>query len=383
MMKKMIRTSLLSLLIIPVLLITGCQKAPGNTQQHLDNYLGKTENNLNSQSSLQILVHSDKLGISYDYPSTGKEMPFHTASIGKTFTAALILMLSERGMISLEDPVTRYLPDAQIKNLFFFEGTDYAGQVTIKNLLAHTSGIADYFEDPVIEGTPFLDDFSAKPETFWTPDMLIDFSRDHQKAVGKPGDIFHYSDTGYILLGKIIESVTAKPFHVNLHDEFFVPLEMNDSYLMFYSEPANQPPKPIREIWLNDLEISQFTSLSCGWAGGGIVSTTADLLKFHAALRNGKLISPAALKSMETCHNEFMPGIKYGLGMMEINFGDSSPALSHLPQVTGNIGIWAAHMFYDRTTDTYINMYFGSGSQMNTSFEVLIEILNSIQAAAN
>ena len=349
-----------------------------NIQQYFDHYLGEVANKSNNQPSPQVFVYSEKLGVSYEYPSGSKEMPFHIASIGKTFTATLISMLAERGVISFDDPIICYLPDTSLENLFFFEGKDYAEQVTIKELLSHTSGVADFFEDPVIKGIPFAEDIINNPGTFWTPDTLLDFSRHNQKSVGKPGDVFHYSDTGYILLGKIIEEVTGKPFHVNLHDEFFVPLGMNDSYLMFHSEPANQPKKPIQKIWLNDTEVSQFTSLSSDWAGGGIVSTTADLLKFHQALRNGQLISHTMLEKMESFDNEFMPGIDYGLGMMEINFGDFSPVLDNLPQVTGNIGIWGTHMFYDRTTDTYINMNFGSSSHMGTSFEVLIEIMNVI-----
>jgi D-alanyl-D-alanine carboxypeptidase len=179
-------------------------------------------------------------------------------------------------------------------------------------------------------------------------------------------------------LGRIIENVTAKSFHENLHDEIFRPLGMNDSYLMFRSEPANQPKKSIQKIWLNGREISKSTSLSSDWAAGGIVSTTADLLKFHRALREGKLISPALLGQMETYDNQFLPGINYGMGMMQINFPDFDPMLSSLPSVTGHLGIWATHMLYDRTTDSHIILNLGSTSCMNTSFEVLIELMKTI-----
>ena len=400
MKKGIILVSLTTLTILMTPLVTGCKssvspKIPpdefttasssdeeriSNVQRHFDQYLEEVKTRIQNQSNLQVLIYSEKLGLSYDYPSGEQEEPFHIASIGKVFTATLISILAEREEIALDAPIINYLPDTPLENLFFFEGKDYAEQVTIRDLLAHTSGIADYVEDPVINNTPFIEEMIKNPNTFWIPDMLIDFSRHNQKAVGKPGDSFHYSDTGYILLGKIIENVTAKSFHGNLHDEIFIPLGMNDSYLMFYSEPANQPKKPIQQVWLNDTEISQFTSLSADWAGGGIISTTFDLLKFHQALRNGKLISPAALKSMESFTNVFMPGMNYGLGMMEINFGDFSGMLKGLPRVSGNIGIWGTHMFYDRTTDTYINLNFGSASHMGTSFEVLIEIMNSIES---
>lgn len=352
-------------------------------QEHLDQRLAGVEEEIQGRSSLQVLLHSEKLGVSYEYPPGGKMVPFHTASIGKVFTAALTCMLAERGAISLDDPIVDYLPETSSENLFVFEGEDYSEQVTIRELLTHTSGVADYVEDPVISGAPFLELILNNPDTYWTPEMLLAFSRDNQEAVGRPGDLFHYSDTGYVLLGRIIENATSRPFHVNLHDEFFTPLEMNDSYLMFRSEPANQPKKPIQKTWLNDTEVSQFTSLSSDWAGGGIVSTPADLLKFHRALREGRLISPALLGQMETAANQFMPGINYGMGMMEVDFQGFSPTLSGLPPVTGHIGIWGAHMFYDRTTETYIIVNLGSSSCMNASFEVLIELMSAIRCVEN
>lgn len=384
-------TGLITLVVIVVLPFASCgeplpleaQPSMFIGQTHLNQYLTGIEEQIQGKSSLQVLLHSEKLGISYEYPPGGKEAAFHIASIGKVFTATLLCMLAEKGEISLDDPIVNYLPETSLEGLFVFEGKDYAKQVTVRELLTHTSGVADYVEDPVNNGPPFLKVILDNPDTYWTPEMLLAFSRDHQHAVGKPGDVFHYSDTGYVLLGRIIENVTSKSFHANLHDEFFTPLGMNDSYLMFRSEPANQPKKTIQKTWLNDREISQFTSLSSDWAGGGIVSTPADLLKFHRALRDGKLISPALLGQMETFSNQFMPGINYGMGMMEVDFQDFSPMLSRLPRLTGHIGIWGTHMFYDNTTDSYINMNLGSASCMNTSFEVLIELMNTIRSVRN
>jgi D-alanyl-D-alanine carboxypeptidase len=353
-----------------------------NTQhfeQHLNRYLSKLIIKIKNKSSLQVLVHSEKLGMSFNYPSNAPEKPYHIASIGKVFTATLIFMLIERGMLSLGDQIVRYIPRDLLKNLFTYQGIDYADQVTIKNLMAHTSGVNDYFEGKVIKGTLFMKDIIDNPDTFWTPNMLLNYSKDNQKAVGKPGVKFYYSDTGYILLGKIIENVTRKPFDVNLNDEFFIPYKMNDTYLMYYSEPVNQPKRPIQKIWLNGIEVSTFKSLSCDWAGGGIISTTSDLLKFHMALRKGKLIGDATLKNMEICNNKFRTGIYYGTGMMEIHFEDFFFLLRGLPRVTGHIGILSTHMFYDKTTETYINMNFGSTSFMTTSFKTLIEIMNNIK----
>jgi D-alanyl-D-alanine carboxypeptidase len=346
--------------------------------QHFDAYFQKLARK-SKGVPIQVSLYSEKLGLAYDDPLGENRRPFHIASIGKVFTAVLVFMLAERGAITLDDPITRYLPAAQLDGLFCVQGVDYAPKVTVRDLVAHTSGAADYFEDPVTSGLPFLQDVLRNPDTFWTPDMLLDFSRLRQQPAGAPGAQFHYSDTGYVLLGKLVEAVTAQPFHANLHAEIFDRLGMHDSYLLFYSEPAAQPQKPLQKLWVEGVEISGFTSLSCDWAGGGIVSTTADLLTFHQALRRGELVSAATLKTMQTCPHKFRTGIYYGLGMMEIHFEEFFFLLRGLPRVTGHIGILATHLFHDPVSDTYIVMNFAATDRMTQSFRVLIDLLNVIR----
>lgn len=173
--------------------------------------------------------------------------------------------------------------------------------------------------------------------------------------------------------------LTAQPLHANLHAKIFGPLGMRDSYLLFYSRPDAQPATPIQKIWVEGEEISGFTSLSCDWAGGGIVSTTADLLAFHKALRSGQLVSAATLQAMQTCPHKFRTGIYYGQGMMEIRFEEFFFLLRGLPRVTGHIGILATHMFHDPATDTCIVMNFAATDRMTQSFRTLIDLLNVLK----
>lgn len=347
----------------------------------LNDYFSRLDSKLKEQPGLQVLVRSEPLGIDYHYPSGKKEQPYHLASIGKVFTATLVFLLIERGLIHLEDHVCRHLPPELLDDLFIFEGMDYREEVTVKDLIGHTSGIADYFEDPAASGLVFSKEVIAHPDTIWTPEMLLDFSRKNQKAFCRPGACFHYSDTGYVLLGFLIEGITGKPFHTSLEEEFFGPLHMDDSYLMFRSEPKNQPKEPIQRLWLNGTEASTFASVSCDWAGGGIVSTTSDLHKFQKALREGLLVQRSTLDKMMECDHKFQPGIYYGLGMMEIHFEDFFFLLKGFPRVTGHIGILATHMFYEEQTKTHIVMNFGNTAHMTASFKALIEILKNIKAA--
>ena len=328
---------------------------------------------------LQVRVTAPRLGLDFTYPQDSTNQPYHLASIGKLFTATLVQILAERGQFSIKDPIQPYLSTADLERLFLYRGVDYARQVTVEHLLGHTSGVADYFEGHTTHGQSFLSAVLAQPQTRWTPQMLLDFTRANQAAVGAPGQTFNYSDTGYILLGLLVEKVTGKSFAQNLTDEIFRPLEMRDSYLMFSGEPLNTPAQPIEKIWFEQVEISQFTSLSCDWAGGGIVSTTGDLLKFSQALRSGRLLQPATLAAMDVCPRKFRPGIYYGLGMMEIHFSDFFFLLRGLPRCKGHIGILSTHLFYDPIHDAHIAMNFGDNTRMVASFRALIEIETTLQ----
>lgn len=354
---------------------------PRQAASQLDRYFAGVQAK-GTPRPLQIRVFAPKLGLDYAFPADSTNRPFHTASIGKMFTAALVLMLADAGELSLGDPICRFFSPAELDGLFVYRGVDYARQVTVEHLLGHTSGAADYFEGKTRSGEPFTAGVLKNPRVRWTPQALIDFTRRNQAAVGAPGQVFNYSDTGYILLGLLIEKVTGRPFHENLHNTIFRPLDMRDSYLMFYSQPLNPAPKPLEKIWFNRVEISGFESLSCDWAGGGIVSTPDDLLKFNQALRAGRLARPETLGLMDAARRRFRPGIHYGLGMMEIRFSEFFFLLRGLPRLKGHIGILATHLFYDPDHEAHIVMNFGDTGRMAASFQALIQIVSALKRIA-
>ncbi|OAS21053.1 serine hydrolase domain-containing protein [Paenibacillus oryzisoli] len=355
--------------------------------QHLDSYFKKVSKSSRHQTGVQAAV--DSRGFTYRYAvgqlsasngaAIAPNQPFHTASIGKVFTAVLIMKLVERGMLTLDSPVATLLPPSELENLFVYRGIDYVNQVTIKQLLGHTSGAADYFEDPVIHKPKFIQRIVANPQESWTPDRLLAFSRNNQRSFGPPAQRFHYSDTGYILLGRIIECITEKSFNDNLHDEIFLPLQMNDSYLMFYSQPQHTPGEPIQDIWLNQVEISRFPCLSCDWAGGGIVTTPQDLLLFQKALWHGTCLDAASLQAMTTFTHKFRNGIHYGLGMMELHFEGFFFLLRDLPRLQGHSGILGTHMFSHPESETHIVMNFGSSTAVVRSYRALIEVVTTLK----
>jgi D-alanyl-D-alanine carboxypeptidase len=355
--------------------------------KHLDSYFTKLLKSSRHQTGVQVWI--DSPGFTYRYAageitahkdtSISPNQPFHTASIGKVFTAVLIMKLAERGVLTLDSPIVTYLSPSDVENLFVYRDVDYANQVTIKQLLGHTSGLADYFEDPVIHKPTFMQRMVANPQEWWTPETLIEFTRTNQRSLGAPASRFHYSDTGYILLGRIVERITRKSFSDNLHDDIFNPLQMNDSYLMFYSQPKHTPAEPIQDIWLNKVEISRCPSLSCDWAGGGMVTTPQDLLLFQKALLNGTCVDAASLQEMKTFRHKFRNGIHYGLGMMELHFEGFFFMLRGLPRLQGHSGILGTHMFSHPESETHIVMNFGSSTSIVRSYRALIEVVMTLK----
>lgn len=321
----------------------------------------------------QVLVRAPGLELTYGDQS----LPFHAASVGKVATAVLVMQLAREGAFALSDSIATLLPAGTTDGLFVVAGTDHARDVTVLQLLDHTSGVADYFEGRVTSGRRFLDRVLGEPDRTWTPADLIAFSRDNQRAIAAPGRRFAYSDTGYILLGLVVEHVTGRAFHELLHERIFEPLDMRDSYLLFHSTPSNGL-RPIAPFRLGRVEASTFASISCDWSGGGIVTTLDDLVTFSRALHRGELTDADQLAEMQRVRNRFRPGIHYGAGMMELRFGEFSPFLRRLPRLSGHIGVLGTHMFYDRDNDAHIAMNFGSTREMVRSFRTLIEIERAI-----
>lgn len=359
----------------------------------LDRHLDRVTVRRGALGAPQVAVRAPQLGIDYRFGDPA--IRFHGASVGKLLTATLVMQAVETGAFEVDTPLTALVPHDELAGLFDTTGsTDAAGGATVHHLLTHTAGVADYFEGPVMTGPTMLDLVVDEPDRFWTPRDLLDFSRERQRPVGRPGRRFRYSDTGYILLGRVLEEATGRAFHDLLHDRVFDPVGMADSSLMFSSRCARDggpalplDPGPlggavIAPVRLGRHEVTKHRSLSCDWAGGGVVTTPPDLLAFSEALHHGRLIDPEHVAYLAEPRNRFRPGIRYGAGTMEVRFEGLSPFLRGMPRPLGHIGILATHVFHDPVHDAEIAMNFGSTREMVRSFRTLVEVERALQRAS-
>ena len=257
-----------------------------------------------------------------DLRTMDRDATFDIASITKTFTAVIIMQLVEEHRLALEDSIAAHLPADLLRGLLVQHGDDKTAGITIRHLLQHTSGLADYWNDPpfVSDGTnAFLRAFLADPDRMWKPQEILDYARGLQ-PIGAPGEVFHYCDTGYVLLGVLIEHITGVSLDNSFAARIFAPLRMTSTYLPFAQPDVAH--KPASDRFEGELALSPQRRQSADWASGGLVSTTQDLTRFVVGLWSGTLFQQAeTLAQMQNFRPTTSPDVAYGLGLFQINIG--------------------------------------------------------------
>ncbi len=235
---------------------------------------------------------------------------FRLGSITKQFTAMAILMLQQEGKLTVQDPICQYI----------YNCPEAWQLITIHHLLTHTSGIHEVFD------TPGVEDFILK---FASPITIIDRFRDMPLDFA-PGESWSYSNSGYVLLGSIIERITSS-YILYLQLKIFMPLGMTntgyDSNRMVISNRA--------QGYLNSTTNSDYIDMSVVYAAGGLYSTVEDLFLWDQALYTDKLVSQASRDEMFT---PFVPipdsSDSYGYGWFIWQFNNQQ-VISHPGNING------------------------------------------------
>ena len=237
---------------------------------------------------------------------------FSFGSVSKTFVAALVGRLAQRGTIGLDDPLSKYVPT-------FYRAAD----ITVRQLLNHTSGVMDLFAVPGM-GAAIL----ADPTRVWTPEQVLAKVARSRYAFA-PGKGYKYSNTDYVLLGVVIEKATGQTVASLVRSEFLTPLGLTHTFLQTeetaegpvahgYMTPASKP----RDNSAGSMLPFTAEATVVGPAGG-YVSTPTDLARWGSALYGGQILDEATLASMVDISQTsgfkapFRPTWVYGLGLEE------------------------------------------------------------------
>ena len=200
------------------------------------------------------------------------------ASITKTFVATVVLQLAAEGRLSLNDSVQKWLPGV-------ITGHGYhPAQITIRQLLQHTSGIPDYTSSP-----GFLTPQSLAQTR--QPQQLVDIAL----RLGPPVHGWLYSDTNYILLGMIIQKVTGRSPVTEISRRILVPLGLHDTSFPLTS---TQIPAPYAHGYYGPIDVTNAINPSNPWTAGAMISTVDDVARFYRALLRGGLLPPAQQREL-------------------------------------------------------------------------------------
>lgn len=325
----------------------------------------------------QVLVRAPGLELRSGDPAR----PFHAASVGKVMTATVVAMLIEQARLEFDTPIGALLPTTDVAGLPAAAGVDVSADVRVEHLLTHTSGLPDYFDPPRGSESPCSwRNLAADPNRRWTPSDLLDVVRG-MPPIGHPGERFWYSDTAFVLLGRIAEEASGERLDTLLRTRIFEPSGMEHSSMPYSSaqSPEDVADLDIEPFWIGKHELTSALGMSLDWAGGGIVAPPEDLVGFQQALHDGRFVSPETLQRLVRPLHRMRRGIHYGTGTVTVRFGEFLPPfLRGLPEPVGGLGFFATHMFYYPRQNAHVVLNFHSNRWMKPSFRAHIEIARSL-----
>jgi D-alanyl-D-alanine carboxypeptidase len=228
-------------------------------------------------------------------PATASTV-YRIGSITKQFTSAAIMRLIERGKLSLDDPMSKYLPDVPL----------HGHTVTIRQLLNHTSGIHSYTSEPEWQKT-WTKDLTPRQIVAFVDKDTFDFA---------PGTGWRYNNTGYVLLGMIIEKITGEPYASYLQHDLFTPLGLRQT-----SYCPSRPTDPAFADGYSSaggtVKPAEFLSMTHPFSAGALCSTVRDLVIWQRALVGGRVVnakSYALMTTADTLNNG--KRLNYGFGLV-------------------------------------------------------------------
>jgi len=301
-----------------------------------------------------------KADISGDIPM----QPCHIskiASITKMMMGTAILRLQEKGVLSLNDPVSKYIPQSILGKI-----SNGDEPLTIRNLLNHTAGLYD-----VIDDDGFYLQVLNDPSRQWTADDLLEFVYEKDAAFAfNPAEKVGYSNTNYLLLSMIVEAATGTPHSEILHHEVIDPLGLTDTYYYWHDPlPETGIAQGYFDLYNNgNLENLTQWNTGSGNGYGGIYSTVWDMYVYADALFIKKtLLSQASLDQMLVFHPVVESRKQIGVGCFKDFIDIGNPELDYAWGHRGRDLCYSADLFYFPEHNAIMSLIVNYGTDGNSS----------------
>ncbi len=271
----------------------------------------------------------------------GPDRPFFIASTTKIYTTAIVLRLSERGSFNLDDRLVDLVDSDLVGGIHLIRGIDRTNQITVRHLLAHTSGLPDYFSGRQRAGDTLEHTLRSGSDVGWTLHDVLETARQMGAAFppGQPGRAL-YSDTNFQLLGRLIEEATGVSYADSLRIEIIEPLGVEGTWL--YVDPADTRPAPLRD-GKNRLDIPK--AMTSFGPDGGIVATVGDLMTFLRGFFEGRLFDPSIIPQLQRYNRIFFP-LEYGVGFARFRLPRIFSPWTPSPELIGHSGLSGAFAFF-------------------------------------
>ncbi|MBO2451141.1 beta-lactamase family protein [Actinomadura barringtoniae] len=263
---------------------------------------------------------------------------YRIGSTTKTFVATVLLQLEAEGKLSLNDTLDKWLPGVVQGN-----GND-GKQITVRQVLDHTSGIFSYTSDPVFLENGFTEKFLQHRYDTYTPAQLVGIAMSHAPLFA-PGAGWSYSNTDYVLAGMVVEKVTGRSYGSEIDRRILKPLGL---YATSVPTTASSMPLPSSRAYSKlslqptpagkTYDVTELNPSEAGSAGA-MISDSDDLNKFFSALLGGRLLPAAQLKEMKTTVpvGAPYPFNGYGLGLMRTDLPCGGSVWGHAGGIQGSV----------------------------------------------
>jgi D-alanyl-D-alanine carboxypeptidase len=286
---------------------------------------------------------------------------FRIASNTKTYVAAAVMRLVETGRLGLDDPLSAHLT-AEWNALLESDGYE-TDSITIAQVLSHTAGLGDHSDDPRFE-----ERIIADPRHQWTPAEKLRLLVDWRDPVGRPGERYAYSDTGYIILGSIIERITGSGLGPAVRDLLdFERLGLRVTYWEYVEEPPARA-GPRAHQYFGEEDVTGWNASFDLYGGGGIVTDARELALFTRKLLTGEVLAKKATLAAMLGRGTY----RYRLGIMVMECDGYI--------VFGHQGFWNTFAYHVPALDLTV----GGGilnHHATNGFELLCRLVNVVAAA--
>ncbi len=291
-----LKPAMKKLLILSLIFGSVCSLSAQSVTEKLDAYFMAAQKTDKFNGSVLIMQNGQQLlDKGYGVKNFDNKMPadantvYQIGSVTKQFTSTIILKLAEQNKLALNDKLSKYFP-------LFPNGN----KITIEHLLTHTSGIWNYTRDQKLMSTDV-----DRPHT---PEEMMNLFKDKPLDF-EPGAKYSYSNSGYMMLGYIIEKVTGKKYERMVSDQIFVPLKMTHSGFDFTHSTSADKATGYQSLALNSASKAVIVDSTVSFSAGALFATTGDLYKWNQSLSSNKILKKESLANAFTPRND-----KYGLG---------------------------------------------------------------------